>query len=322
MILIISHPQDLHCRAVVQVLQSRGVTPALLDLSRFPTLTAVELAYGNGNTMRLRDREWGDVDLAEVESVWWRRPQPFGVPSEVTDPVFRAFAMSEAREAFGGLWGLLDAAWVNDPQRDDLAHRKAYQLRVAEGVGLSVPDTLITNNPERAREFISRRGQEGTIFKAFSGTPQAWRETRLIGEKELAQLDLVRVAPVIFQQYIRGVDLRVTVVGKQIFPAEINIDRGDYPVDFRMNYDRMRVQTTSLPAEVEQGIRLLMEKLGLVYGAIDFRRTESGEHVFLEINPAGQWLFIEQHTRQPITDAMADALMATGARSAVGHSAC
>lgn len=311
MILVISHEADIHSEAVWRVLEQRKHQAALLDLSRFPSLSSVELAYGNGGSgFRLADKHWGDVDLGEVRAAWWRRPLPFGIPAEITDPVYRGFAVSEAREVFGGLWGLLNAEWINDPQRDDLAHRKSYQLQIAEKVGLKIPETLITNNPDRARAFISARGPERTVFKAFSGTPQAWRETRLVGEQEVAELDLVRLAPVIFQEYVEGTDLRVTVVGDRIFAGEIDIRGGDYSVDFRMNYDRLRIRPTTLPDEVSGGIRSLMSRLGLVYGAIDFRRRPDGEHVFLEINPAGQWLFVEQHTRQPITEAMADALIA------------
>jgi glutathione synthase/RimK-type ligase-like ATP-grasp enzyme len=313
MILIVSFPGDAHAQAVAQALQARGATPMLLDLSRFPGQCQVELGYGTARRgeMWLRDAGWGDIDLRRCRAAWWRRPQPFGIPPEVTDNTHRAFAANEAREVFGGLWKLMDAVWVNDPQRDDLAHRKSYQLRAAEAVGLAVPETLITNAPEAARGFIARHGAARTVFKAFNGTRQAWRETRLVGEEELARLDLVRIAPVIFQGYVDGVDIRVTAIGDRLFPAEIDITDGDYAVDFRMNYDRMRIRPARLPADVEAKIRALMAHLGLVYGAIDLRRTSEG-YVFLEINPAGQWLFIEQQTRQPITDALAGALAAFG----------
>lgn len=316
MILVISHEGDVHSRAVWELLQARGANPALLDLQRFPGLAAIELSYGPNQqpAMRLMDQDWGEIDLHQVRCAWWRRPQPFGIPSEVSDPVHRSFALGEAREVFGGLWNLLDANWVNDPHRDDAAHRKSFQLRVAEQIGFLIPDTLITNSPERARDFISPNGSgRKTICKAFSGTPQAWRETRVVGSEELEQLDLVRLAPVIFQRYVDGVDIRVTVVADHIFPAEIQI-QGDYSADFRMNYDHLQIRPTQLPPALEQCIRGLMQRLGLVYGALDFRRTADGDYFFLEINPAGQWLFIEQHTRQRITEAMASTLMGLDVR--------
>jgi len=52
----------------------------------------------------------------------------------------------------------------------------------------------------------------------------------------------------------------------------------------------------------------LQKRLQLVYGAIDMRRTPDGEYYFLEVNPAGQWHFVEQRTGLPISKAMADLL--------------
>ena len=71
-----------------------------------------------------------------------------------------------------------------------------------------------------------------------------------------------------------------------------------------------RIEPATLPPDVEAALLRLMRTMGLVYGAIDMRRTPEGEHVFLEVNTAGQWLFIEQATGQPIADALADALAA------------
>lgn len=311
MILIISHPSDAHTQQVTRVLVERGVEPFLLDFSHFTSQSSIKLNFeGNFCEFVFHDNAWGKVDFKTVKSVWWRRPQQFCIPSEILDPHHRMFAMSEARELFGGLSGFLDAYWMNVPERDDLAHRKVFQLRLAQKLGMNLPDTLITNSPEAAREFIGRHGAQVTVFKAFSGTPQAWRETRLIGDLELSQLEAIRYAPVIFQKYIKGSDIRVTVVGEYLYAAEIDIGSGDYPVDFRMNYENLRMKVIDLPKDIENTIRSLMTKLGLVYGAIDFKRTPEDQFIFLEINPAGQWLFVEHHTGQPITKAVADTLYA------------
>ena len=58
-------------------------------------------------------------------------------------------------------------------------------------------------------------------------------------------------------------------------------------------------------AVVEERLRALQRRLGLVYGAIDMRRTAEGEHVFLEVNPAGQWLFVEERCGLPISQSVA-----------------
>jgi glutathione synthase/RimK-type ligase-like ATP-grasp enzyme len=115
---------------------------------------------------------------------------------------------------------------------------------------------------------------------------------------------------VIFQELVpEATDVRVTVVGDRLFAAAIRPPPEGYALDYRMSLDRALFEATDLPAEVEESIRALMRRLGLVYGAIDLLRTADGEHVFLEINPAGEWRFVEERTGQPITDAMADVLV-------------
>src|SRR5262249_28406868 len=128
---------------------------------------------------------------------------------------------------------------------------------------------------------------------------------------ELGFLANVKYAPVIFQQYIPAkVDLRITVVGERIFPACIYSQDTEYKVDFRMTMDAARVEPAELPSDVSAMLRALMGRVGLVYGAIDMRLTPDDEYVFLEVNPAGQWLFIEHRTGQPISEAMAELMVA------------
>ena len=129
------------------------------------------------------------------------------------------------------------------------------------------------------------------------------------GEAEYGLLDRVAVAPVIFQEFVPAeVDLRVTVIGERLIAAAIHSQELPYPLDFRLFLDRdpgVRMEPTERPAEVEQGLLRLLKSAGLRYGAVDLRRTPGGRHVFLEVNPSGQWRFVEDMTGQPITSAMA-----------------
>jgi glutathione synthase/RimK-type ligase-like ATP-grasp enzyme len=251
------------------------------------------------------------LELADCHVVWWRRPQPYAIDPAILDPQNRNFAMVEAHSAFSGLWLTLEAFWINHPTRDDEAARKVYQLKIAQQVGLRIPETRITNNVEEARQFIARQDAGPTVYKAFSGTEQAWRETRLLKPEELDLIANVRFTPVIFQEYIpAGVDIRITVVGNQVFPAAIHTRDTEYEVDFRMVMENARFEPMTLPPGVTDSLHALMQCLGLVYGAIDMRRTPEGEYVFLEINPAGQWLFVEERTGQPITETLAELMLA------------
>jgi glutathione synthase/RimK-type ligase-like ATP-grasp enzyme len=309
-IAVVSYPEDPHAEAVIAHLHEAGVPVTLLDLADLPDRATLTIGYDNGGPPRLEYRRADEapLDLRTVRTVWWRRPQ-IADPVAIVDPSVRAFALNEWQEAINGLWQLLDARWVNDPVRDEVAARKALQLRVAAEVGLRVPRTLVTSDPDQARAFIDSQDGAGTIFKTFSCTHEIWRETRLVLEDERDLLDAVRLAPVIFQEYVPAeVDLRVTVVGRRLFAAAIHSQSTNYPVDFRMSLGQARVEPTTLPEEVERRLFALMERLGLTYGAVDMRRTPSGEHVFLEVNTAGEFLFVEDRTAQPIARALAELL--------------
>ncbi len=313
MILIISHLADEHATEVLKHLGRTGANFLLFDTARFPREIRLNIGHRTYARSTLSAVVDGvQRDLTTVKTVWWRRPQPFGIDKTMTGGDDRNFAFGECQAAIMGLWSCLDAHWINNPEHDEVAARKAYQLKVAAGLGLRIPRTLITNDPLEAAAFIDREGANGTIYKAFSATERAWRETRLLKPEERAQLDAVQFAPVIFQEHIKAdIDLRITVIGEEIFPAEILSGETDYHVDFRMTMHVAPIRAHVLPDEIVAKLHAFMGALGLIYGAIDMRLTPEGEYVFLEVNPAGQWLFIEQRTGQPITAALVERLLKT-----------
>lgn len=309
-ILVVSHTHDAHASEVLARLQQRGADAVLFDTGRIPREVPLTIEHDAGRgwtACSLSDGRW--IDLHEVRSVWWRRPQPYGLHSDMAGGEDRHFALAETDAAVTGLWSLLDARWINDPDRDLKAGRKAWQLKVAREAGLAIPRTCITSDPARAREFVGSASGR-VIYKAFQGTEQSWRETRVLRPEERDLLDGVRYAPVIFQDYVPArVDLRITIVGDRLFPAEIHSQSSAYPYDFRMDMEAVAIEAHALPDAVAARLLALTARLGLVYGAVDMRQTPEGDYVFLEINPAGQWLFVEYRTGQPISEALADALI-------------
>lgn len=308
MIGIVSHADDLHTTEVVRHLDALGASHVLLDTGHAPrsvSLTSTQDAGGwHADWVDTSPDGVAAVDASSLRAVWWRRPQPFVVHDDVRSPQDRGFAVGEIAAAVAGLWSCLPATWVNDPDRDGAGSRKMWQLQVAARLGLRVPRTCMTNDPARAREFLHREPGR-VIFKPFGGTPATWRETRPVREADLDLLESVRYAPVIFQEAVAGSDVRVTIVGTQVFAAELRTEESGYAYDFRVDTHHCPTAAHDLPAPVSAGLLRLMEVLGLWYGAVDLRRTPEGDYVFLEINPAGQWLFVEYATGQPIAAALA-----------------
>jgi glutathione synthase/RimK-type ligase-like ATP-grasp enzyme len=318
-ILVISPQGDQHAEAVLAHLKQTQTRAQLLDIGSYPyrmSLTA-EFDHEKGWSYSLAASDWTVVPLNDCRVIWWRRPRGYTIDPRIQHPRHRLFALRESAEALMGTFSSLNAFWVNDPLSEWVAEQKIYQLRTAEAVGLAIPRTLVTSEPQRARAFIDELGPQRSIYKCFSATREDWRETRIMHTDELELLENVRYAPVIFQEYVPAdVDLRVTIIGDKTFAAAIHSQGLGYDVDYRMILGQAQVEPVDLPPPVERRLRSLMERLNLVYGAIDLRRRPDGRYVFLEINPSGEFLFIEELTGQSIAAGVAQVLAAhAGERS-------
>jgi glutathione synthase/RimK-type ligase-like ATP-grasp enzyme len=310
MILVISYPDEDHTNEVIGRLKRAGREVKLMHFADFPARASIQSNWSPGiSPVHIINTSDGSFNLGDVRVIWWRRIVPFDIDPKVSRPIDRAFSESETSQAINGALDSLDCTWVNPRFEDESAHQKPFQWVVAQRVGMNVPRTLVTNKPEVARNFIEQIGIGKTVFKAFLAATQEWRETRIIELSDLSRLDSVQYAPVIFQEYIDGVDLRITVVGDSLYAAEIDARQTSYPFDMRMVIGEANIKPIELPADVHNLILRFMRELGLVYGAIDMRLTANGKFVFLEVNPAGQWLFVEQNTGLPISKAMADLLI-------------
>ncbi|MBT2510767.1 hypothetical protein J7I98_34090 [Streptomyces sp. ISL-98] len=301
MILVVSYDED-HTLAVVRRLEADGHEVVHVDLADFPARGEITLDYAAaGGPAHTLTTPTAHARLDRCRAAWWRRVRPFTVDRALGTARDQNFAISETGQALHGLFHSLNCTWINPPALDGIAHHKPYQWEVARRMGLTLPRTLVTNQPEKARRFIEEVGVGRTVFKAFIASADAWRETRLVRTEDLATLDAVRYAPVIFQEFVPGADLRVTVVGDRLFAAEIDASATSYPVDMRMVLHEAGLRPVSLPSALTDRILRFMRSLGLVYGAVDLRRRPDGQHVFFEVNPAGQWLFVEERTGLPIT---------------------
>ncbi len=136
--------------------------------------------------------------------------------------------------------------------------------------------------------------------------------TTLIEESELERIDNVGLTPCLFQEYVeKDLELRVTVIGDEVFAAEIHSQvRDETKIDFRKYEIDIPYRKACLPWDVERRCLELVHSYGLTYGAMDLIVTPDGRYVFLENNPVGQFMFIEQ--RVPalrMTEALATCLI-------------
>jgi hypothetical protein len=306
MILIISFQDNPHVQAVLRHV-SRPTT--VFDVADFPARASIEVRFSDRcDRLRLVAEGRHEIPIEDVGAVWYRRERPLELDPALTDPTSRLFAWSESNEALTGVWRALDCFWMNPPAADEVGQRKVRQLQLARRVGLPIPETLITNDPSSARAFTVEHMERGVIRKALRNIADAPRSTALVTAEDLARIGEVRYAPVTFQQFVpASLDLRVIVVEEEIFAAAIRSEP-EYQTDYRLGIGSAKFSPYTLPDDVASALLELHHRLGLVYGASDFRVTPDGEHVFLEVNPAGEYLFASERTGQPVPQAIAACL--------------
>jgi ATP-grasp ribosomal peptide maturase len=307
-ILVLTGRDDLTADAVIDELTGRNASVVRYDTADFPLSSRLAVTLGpNGwDGVLMGERT---IDFDTVSSVWWRRPAEFSVPTEWPDEA-RAFALSEARVGVLGVLGSLPVRWINHPAKDSAANYKPVQLAVAARAGLEVPQTIITSDLSHAREFISA---DEVIYKGLSGgvltadRRHRYLPTTVIRVDEID--DAVTGTAHLFQERVqKQYEVRLTVIGERMFPVAIHAGSEAGKLDWRTDYASLTYEAIELPVDVEKGVRLLMDELGLFFGALDFAVTPDGRWVFFEVNPNGQWHWLAVKAGVPMVEAMADAL--------------
>lgn len=310
-VLVVTARFDATSDRVVTALNSRTTPVVRLDLSEFPqTLTAVGVFDGTSWTGSLRTTT-RTLDLADVTGVYYRRPTDFTFPADMSD-VERRWSAQEARLGFGGLLAAVPN-WLNHPHRIAACESsKPLQLRHAAESGLRVPRTLVTNDPAAALAFA--QGVGPVACKPFGSNGVEENGTyRIAYARRLDAADLLDEPSIAdtahqFQQWIDAAfAVRMTVVDRELFTVAIHAGSDAARVDWRSDYDALTYERIEPPEQVADGVRVLMDRYGLGFAALDFLVDSGGSWWFLEIGASAQWAWIEL-VADNIAEAIADAL--------------
>ncbi|MYW95238.1 ATP-grasp ribosomal peptide maturase [Amycolatopsis rubida] len=310
-VLVLTEPTDKSADLVVRELERRNARVFRADTGDFPLSVSVSAWFDGSWEGEIRSPD-GSVGLRDIRSVYVRRPTAFTFPATMNDAEQR-FAAREARRAFGGLLMSLPwCSWVNDPSKAADAEYKPLQLATAAACGLRVPRTAITNVPGDAVGLRDRLG-DSVVYKTLSGAsvPDGQRVslvyTTPVTVADMAD-DRIALTAHQFQERMPKIrDVRATVVGRRVFAANILVadeDAGEL-LDWRADYTALRYEPVSLPESVESALLKMTDHLGLAFAAADFVVTADDTHYFVDLNPSGQWGWIEDATALPIADAIA-----------------
>jgi glutathione synthase/RimK-type ligase-like ATP-grasp enzyme len=255
------------------------------------------------------------VTLNEIITVWWRLKPDFSkLPKDLEEVTSKNFIQRE--------WTLLletlsfyldDCFWMNKRGVDHLLRSKPFQLHQAQSFGFKIPGTIISNNFDAIADHFSTYKE--ILYKPLSYFVSPPKKILYANSVSVEDLPLheenISVAPCIFQQYIdKKYELRITVVGEEIFPVKIySQENPNAKLDWRREQLYLQYELVTLDTALEKKIRTFHQAMGLAYGAYDFIAGNDGTYTFLEVNPVGQWLWLESLLKLDISKSVAQLLM-------------
>lgn len=291
---------------VVQAMRERGAELAVISTERYPDGLPLRLDLERNHT------SLGEHDLGAARSIWLRDfSRAPSLPEGLRDD-HRAACETQAS---AGLWSLLSCldAYVLDPVEalTGTGYKPRIQ-RLAAREGLDTPRTLVTNDPDAARDFV-RAHPAGAICKLIDsgsvGLEGASFPTTVVTDDDLAHMEGLTLAPMMFQELLaKELELRITVIGAQVFVAAV--PTGD-AVDVRSDpalIDGYRAYD-GLPDAVRARLMKLLDRLGLDFASVDLVKTRDDRWVLLEVNSTSYFDHIERAAGLPIAGAVADLLL-------------
>lgn len=297
--LIVTRQGDFHAFAIADALATRGLDAAVLEIDRLAE-GGFGWALGDPGGGVIPDAAGRPRVVSSARVVWWRRLNSLAPPGDHIDPSAHDLVQRDTRATLLGIIATeFTGRYVSDPEATRAAENKLVQLRAAQRAGFEIPDTLVASDPERIREFWEQHGGR-VVVKTLCGSPGKAFMTGRLTEKMLVDVAL-KVSPAVYQELVPGEQhLRVNVFGRSVVAALLTTDRLDwrYPLD-------CRAEPYDVPTDLAEKLFAVLDILGLRMGIFDLKLVD-GRFVWLEINPQGQFLWLEGLCGLDLTSAFAD----------------
>lgn len=290
MILVVGTPGEDPVSRLLEEAEHAGIATTLLDET---AAAGWDLQIdGQNDHLRVQARgPSGVVELTEATGLYLRITAP-KVHDPVPDPL--RFARAEAALSMICAWSDVTPIRVaNRPTAMASNGSKPYQAALIRQHGFAVPETLVTNDPAAVRDFVDRHGR--VIYKSTSGVRSIVHE---LTPDRLTDLERVRNLSTQFQQLLVGTNVRVHVIGSEVFAAEIASETVDYR--YREGGESARMTAVELPDDLAQRCLDLSAALDLPLAGIDLFRDADDQWWCFEVNPSPAYSCFEGPTGLPM----------------------
>ena len=295
MITIVGMPTEDPVRRVLE--EAARIEAATLLLTETDAASwNLRVEATRGSVQARLDQPGGSVALDAATGLYLRLTSP-RQNHQRPDPL-RQQRQDAALSLVCGWAEVAEMRVANRPSAMTTNNSKPYQAALIRQVGFSVPETIVTNDPDQVRRFRRRHGR--VVYKSTSGVRSIVHE---LTPGRAATLDRVRNLPTQFQQLLLGTNVRVHVIGRQTFACEIAAETIDYR--YREGSSSARMQPVDLPPGVRTRCLELSAALDLPLAGIDLLRDPDGEWWCFEVNPSPAYTCFEEPTGLPMAEALA-----------------
>lgn len=320
-ILIITHSRDNDCVDIVQKkLENNGAQVVRFNVDHYPLQTSLTTRFTNGQWSTLLNIGGEFVRIDDITAFWYRRA--YNIATGLKEEIDAKYLPSMQGEIRATIFGYLESIQCYSLGKPSIYRRldsKEEQMKVASSLGFLVPDTCITNDPAEAKDFIARVPGEviakmQSSFAIYEDGVESVVFTNRITAEDVDHLDTLKFCPMVFQEMLpKKQELRITVVGRRIFPFAINSQNSDEgKIDWRRDGQKLIDQwiPVDIPQDLSEKINRLMDYYHIDYGAFDIIQTPSDDYYFIEINAAGEFFWLDHLTpNNEISQSIADLLL-------------
>ena len=302
MILVAGIPTEPPLADVIDALHDRGADVIVLNQRQFDDIDMSFVIDDAGNPDGLLNIGRSSWLLHDIQSVYIRLMDDRRLPELEKEPGDspRRTRCRALHDTLASWTDITPSRVINRTAAMATNASKPFQAQLITTHGFETPETVITNDPDIAREFCATHAR--VVFKSISGVRSIVRE---ITADDIARLDHIRFCPVQFQELVDGVDVRVHVVGAEVFASEIASQAVDYRYAASQTDSPATMQPIELPPDLADRCVTLTAALGLEFSGIDLSLTKDGRTVCFEVNPSPGYTYFEAHTRQPIAASVA-----------------
>ena len=302
MILIITHKEDYTSDFLIDKLNSKGIKYKRLNCEDIDKTN-----YSIDNNLNFVINNEGSF-----KSVWFRRTKLPAI--ENVKFADRIYIQNEYETLLKNLFSVIDSKWLSEPHAIYRAENKLLQLKLAREIGFNIPETLVTNSKIELKKFYEENNQDIIIkplgmSRIVKDDSLSFLFTNSLKKEHIDSIENFDLTPCIFQNRVeKELELRITVVGENVFSAGVD-SQSNTKTQLDWRKSQLQFFRYNIPKDISAKCIEIVKKLNLKFGAIDLIKDVNGNYVFLEINPNGQWAWIETQTQLPISDAIINELI-------------